>query len=278
MTENERKEMPFKYYGSDTFKIKLADLEKFHEAYVAERKKNGMGMVIELKAVRIEKHKELRKTISFVKDPMTSIHFGVPIGLHPDKNIKWQKIILGEYNSFNLKIPDEAFRWYIVRIHPEVNGSPFQSSEILWDIYDADIEAKKETAKALKVASAINKAVKMKKEEILPFHRYLSLALPPDPTPKKIKADLLIYAQNNSADFLEKFDSNDRKMWELYHSAKNLGIISYDIEKGFTYKGTFLGNSNLEVIRFFEEQSVITTAINSAVKKTDYDQETFINE
>lgn len=276
VTRKERLNMPFVEYG-DKVKVRVVDFDKVIAAIIADRDKKGLSMIIELKAIKIDKHKELADTISWSKDHTTAIYYGIPFGFHIDGNVKWRKILLQEFNSFNLRNPDEAKQWIVIRMHPHIKGSPFQAADPIFEIFDADVEASKTSNRAMLVSNAINKAYKMKKNEILNFHRYLNLPSPFEITPSRIKSDIVTFAMENPEEFMARYDAENRKIYEVFSSAKALGIISYDLEKGFIYKGTFLGFTDFEVIRFLEEDTITLNGLHTRVKELDTEQEKFAN-
>jgi hypothetical protein len=274
ITEEQRLNMPFLEYG-DNIKVRVVDFEKFTKTLIEERKTKGMSMVIELKAIKIDKHKELSDTISWSKDSMTSIYYGIPFGLHPDGNVKWRKILLQEFNTFNLTRPDEAKQWIVLMMHPHVKGTPFEGADPVFYVYDADVEASLTTKKAMMTSEAINKAYKMKKADTLSFHRYLGINAPLEITPSRIKNDIVSFAMENPEEFMSKYDDPNRNIQELFNSARALGAITYDLDKGFIFKGTFLGFTDIEVIRFLNEDTITLNAINSRVDELDSDKEKF---
>lgn len=274
ITKEQRLEMPYIIYG-ENIKVKVVDFEAYSKILIAERERKGMSMVIELRALRVDKHKELKDTISWSKDPTTAIYYGIPFGLHPDGNVKWRKILLQEFNSFDLRRPDEAQQWIVCMMHSHIKGTPFESSDPLFYIYDADVEAGMESRKALVRSSAINKAYKIKKEEMLNFHRYLGINTPQEITPQRIKGDIIVFADQNPEEFLRKMEDPNRKLQELFNAGQALGAITHDLDKGFVFRGTFLGFTDLEVIRFLQEDTITLNAINSRVNELDNDKMKF---
>lgn len=274
ITFQERENMHFVEYG-ENIKVRVCDFEWFRKKIIEERKEKGMAMTIELKAIKIDKNKELSDTISWSKDHATAIYYGIPFGLHPDGNVKWRKILLQEFNSFNLNNPDEAKQWITLMMHPHVLGSPFQRTDPLFYVYDEDVEAAKNASKAMTVSNAIQKAFKMKKEDILGFHRYLALPLPAEVNQKRIKNDLTKFAMENPEEFMSKYDDPNRKLGEIFGTGKALGVIIYDADKGFTYKATFLGHTDIECLRFLEEDTITLSSLKNRIDEVDTDHKNF---
>jgi len=274
VTKKERDEMPYIVYGKDV-KVKVVDFDKVSQAILKSRKDAGMSNVVELNAIKIYKNKELSDTISWSKDHSTGIYYGIPIGFHVDGNVKWRKILLQEYNTFNLKNPDEMQKWIVCRMHPHVKGSPFESADPKFYVYDADEEASMKFSKATLVSKSINAAQKMATKRILNFHRFLDLPTPEEVSPKRIRNEIVAFAMENPEEFNNKFNSPGREYYEIYSAAKHLGVIIYSPENGFSFKGTFLGHTDIEVIRFLEEDTVTLTAVKNRVTELDNEQAQF---
>lgn len=277
VSKKERQDVPQMEYGKDN-KIQVVNMQKAIEKLIKDRESKKQSMVIELNAIKIDKHKELRDTISWAKDLRNGVYYGIPFGVHPDGNIKWRKIPLTERNSFNLRIRDEAAQWIVIRMHPHVKGSPYQDSDPLFQVYDPDIEARKEMEIAMQVKKAIDRAQRMKNSDTLNFYRFTALPMPIDVTPRVIRSELLKLAMSNAKEFNDKYDNPARRLFELFRSAQSLGLVNYELEKGFSYKGQFLGFTDIEVIRFMGEDTIIATAMAQDVKSRDTDQERFTGE
>ena len=274
LTEEQRENMPFKEYG-ENIKVKVVDFDECVKMLVKERKDKGMSMIIELKAIRIDKHKELSDTISWTKDPLTAIYYGMPFGLHQDGNVKWRKVLLKEFNSFDLRRPDEAKQWVVCMMHSHVKGTPLANADPVFYIYDADVEASATSQKAMTMKSAIDKAHKMPKDKTLNFHRFLAIPAPTEITPQRIKNDIMAFAMENPEEFMNKYDDPNRAIQELFNAAKSLGAITYDLDKGFVFRGTFLGFTDLETIRFLKEDTTTLNGINSRVDELDSEKHKF---
>jgi hypothetical protein len=276
ITIEERLAMPTVEYG-ENIKVNVVDFKPYVKQLIDKRKEKGMAMVVEIKAIKIDKNKELSDTVSWSKDHKTGIYYGIPFGLHQDGNVKWRKILLQEYNSFNLMNPDEAKQLVCLLMHPHIEGSPFQRADPIFFVYDADVEASKDANKAMVISNAIQKAFKMKKTEILSFHRYLALPLPPDVTPKRVKNDITKFAMDSPEEFMAKYDNPGRVLAELFHSGKALGAIIFNAETGFTYRGTFLGHTDIECLRFLEEDTITLSSLRERITELDVDQKEFVN-
>lgn len=269
ITLKERKEMPFVLLG-DQIKYKVVDMEKAVQLLRENRKKKGLTDLIELKVIKADKYKELQKGPTWVKDHMTGIYYGIPYGMYPDGNIKFQRVLLSDYNTFNLANEAEAKFWIVMRMHPAVSGSPFER-EAIFEVIDPELEAKKTINRANLIGSCINRATRMKKEDLLRFARYSGLPIPPEPTVRIIRSMITGLAFENPERFQELYDSPIRGVAEAFHSGKQLGIIVENAETGYSYEGIALGMTDAEGFRFLETDTVTLSRIQRAVAASEVD-------
>ena len=269
ITIDERRKMPFTMMG-DQIKYKVIDMEKAIELLRESRKKKGLTDIIELKTIRPDKYKELQRGPTWVKDHLTGIYYGIPYGMYPDGNIKFQRILLSDFNSFNLASESEAKFWIVMRMHPTVNGSPFERDPI-FEVVDPEIEAKKTLNRASLIQNCLNRASRMKKEDLLRFSRYAGLPIPPDPTTRIIRSMITNLAFESPERFSELYDSPLRAISEAFHSGKQLGIIDESPDKGYSYEGIGLGMTDAEAIRFLEQDTVTLSRIQRSVVNSEID-------
>lgn len=269
ITLKERKEMPFIMLG-DQIKYKVVDMDKAVALLREGRKKKGLTDQIELKVIKADRFKELQRGPTWVKDHVTGIYYGIPYGIYPDGNIKFQRILLGDYNSFNLANEAEAKFWIVMRMHPTVSGSPFER-EAIFEVTDPELEAKKTISRATMIGNCISRATRMKKEDLLRFARYAGLPIPADPTVRIIRSMITGLAFENPERFQELYDSPIRGVAEAYHSGKQLGIIVEHPERGFSYEGIGLGLTDAEAFRFLEQDTVTLSRIQRSVAASEID-------
>jgi len=269
ITVQERKTMPFDMIG-EQIKYKVVNMAKAVDLLRESRRKKGLTDTIELKIIRPDKYKESLRGPTWVKDHATGIYYGIPYGMYPDGNIKFQRILLSDFNSFDLANDSEAKFWIVMRMHPSVVGSPFER-EAIFEVVDPEIEAKKTIGKATLINSCINRAIRMKKDDLLRFARYAGLPIPSDPSVRIIRSMITSLAFESPERFFELYDSPLRGISEAYHSGKQLGIIVEDPKNGFSYEGIGLGITDAEVIRFLEGDTVTLSRIQRSVAASEID-------
>ncbi len=264
----ERRSMPYIEYGE--FKTKIIDMNKAVENLQRYRLENNMSMVIEVKAIRIDKHKELQRQITFTKDPVTGILYGIPIGMHVDGNIKWRKITLLERNTFDLNNMYEAQAWLVVRMHHTLDGSPFAIDDPLFEVYDQDVEADRESERAGLVGRALQMVENLSKEEVTPLARYMGIEVVEGMTPKVLRGQLYKRAMHSPQEFINMFKDPNRPIMEAVRMAMAFKIIKED-EMGLVFNGQNLGMTDVEVVANLKDNNVALTALTRRIKEIEPD-------
>ncbi len=264
ITEQERVSMPFK--ESKTLGLKIIDIDKAVKLMLEQRKKMGLSNQIEIRAMRIDKHKELSKNLAFSKDPKTGIFYGISIGEFLDGNVRWRRIPLSETNPFDLDKLDDAKVWCILRMHPMIENSPLNIEDPTFRLVDPELDARAEIDLAKKVGEAILIAADIPEEELLSFARFLAIQIPLVPTPKQLRAVITNKAMTNAVEFLSHYNDPNRKIYEAIRSALAIGIISDNMEKGLSFEGLHLGFNEIEAIRFLEADTVVLQRINKEIR------------
>lgn len=268
MSMEERINCPFKMFGSK-IQIKLADLDELGKLVMAKRKEEGLSSRINLIPARTKKYHEPIFKPSFVKDPITGIYYGVVIGEHPDGNPKWMKIPLDEGFELDLAKEQELRWWCVLRMHPEVDVSPFAADEPRYIVLDTEVEAAKDIAKATLLSSVLAKAKTMENAKIRNFARWCDISLRGDESSNVIRAKVINFSISNPDLFQQKFEDSNRKVGEVFKSAEMVGIIKHDHEKGYQYKNVFLGLTTFECVEFLNKETDILTSMNAEVKRMD---------
>lgn len=274
VTKEWRQNAPYKMVGQ----FKVADLDKIADEIVADRRKKGQSMFINFAALKADKFKELHNMLRFCADPETGILYGMQNGLMPDGNIRWRAVIMEEMHSLNLNFKNDQLEYAFIRMHPKVVGSPFQVGDPVYRIIDEDKIAAVKGLKFRTMEQALRIANKMKKEEMLPFGRYLGIGYQVDASANIIRTTLLEYAANDPIDFMEKYNNSQRKLLELFRNAIVVGIIKHDYDKGYKYKAQALGFGEAEVIAKMINDATLCQSIQGEVIKQDQTMKNLVKE
>lgn len=276
ITLDERLKMPFKIMGSQN--LKVIDLDKATVEMMQKRLKEDLPNIVEVKAIRIDRYKELMKGLTYSRDPKTGIFYGLPAGTFPDGNIKWNRIILTEHNTFNLENDTEQKMWCVLRMHPTIKGSPLQLEDPIFEMVDPEIESRKRLRSANVMLEAMTLAKEIAPENLLRFARYLGIQVPAVPTVSQLQSLIMLFAQNSPFDFMNYYHDKNRGIIELFKMGTAIGVIRNEIDRGFVFEGIYLGLTEPEVVRFLEQDTVLLARIQKDVKAKDHESDLLTTE
>ena len=100
--------------------------------------------VIDIQAIRITNRHENRKSFSITRDHQTGIVYGIPVGVDKKTGeLKFKRIILYNSLQLNLKNPEDAKLWTVIRYSEFLEGSPNSRGKAEYKVFDREIEAEK---------------------------------------------------------------------------------------------------------------------------------------
>ena len=268
MTLEERINVPFKTVG-EKFQIKMADLDALSVTIREQRKKDGLGNIIMILPSRVNKFTENNYLPTYVRDPVNSVFYGIIVGWHPDGNPKWLKIPMKEFLELDISRDHDCQMWAVLRMHPELDISPLHVSEPKFIVHDPEVEAAKQISKATLISNVLAKARTMKAEDIRYFARWCDIPLNGSESLTVIRAKLTEVAIEKPDFFQEKLNDKDRNVGQIYKSAKMVGIVKHDMEKGYFYKDIYLGLTDYEAIEFLNRENNVVSSMKEQVMKLD---------
>lgn len=268
VTIKERQDVPFTLMG-EQIKVKIADLDAIIIQIREQRKADGLSNVITILPSRERKYVEPNYMPTYVRDPINSVFYGIVIGWHPDGNPKWSKIPLREFLELDLSRDHDCKIWAVLRMHPEVNISPLRVEDPKYIVMDPEVEASKDLSRATLIGNVLAKCKTMKKEDIKYFARWLDIPLNGTESSSVIRAKLTKVALNNPEFFQEKLNDQNRNVGEIFKSAKMVGVIKHDAEKGYKYNDIWLGLTDFECLEFLGRENTVVTSMKVAVENID---------
>lgn len=186
---------------------------------------------------------------------MQDIWFGIAIGTNPDNTPKFRLLTISNQRIFNLETYQDALEWHMVRHWEEVKGSPNQNSNPRFEVYDEEVRAEEDFQKGISVGTAMDYVKEICKDEhkLRSFARLFGIdTLNNSPTVVKgllatqavKRPDRIIKAMENQA---------QTEILQVFHKAKQLGLITFNMQRGFMFKDSFpLGTT--------EEAAIVTLA------------------
>ena len=257
-------------YGTKV-KLRVIDLDKAIIKIKEERARFSLTPYVEIKPVSPDMHKVPSRTGTFQKDPITGIYYGIAIGQDEFGNIKWQKIQIGDSLSLNLDNNDDAKVWAVIRFNPDIKGSPFQTQNPYYEVYDPVDIARTEMGEVKNMQKAFARVdmILDKPVEMVLFARYLGKEIRDNATIDIVYNTLLRQARNYPIDFNKKWENKNRSYGERFASARVLQVITQDIDKGYVFKNIPLGQTEDEAIRFLSKDATIMSSINNEISEKD---------
>ena len=252
-------------------KYRVIDLDKAVKKIRAERAKFALSPYIEIKPISPDLHKVPSRTGTFEKDPLTGVMYGIPIDQDDYGNMRWQKIQIGDNMSLNLDNDMEAKMWAVLRFNPNIKGSPFAVQNPYYEIYDPIVIARAEMGEVEQMKKAFERVtlIEEKPVDMVHFARFLGEEIRENASLDIVSSILLKFARNYPLEFNKKWDSKIRAFGERFATARFLGIIIQDVDKGYVYQNIPLGLSEDEAIRFLSKDHNVMSSINSVIEEQD---------
>lgn len=252
-------------------KYRVIDLDKVIKEIREQRARYSLSPYVEIKPISPDMHKTPSRTGTFQKDPITGIYYGIAISQDDFGNMKWQKIQIGDSLSLNLDLDDDAKVWAVIRFNPDIAGSPFQKQSPYYEVYDPIETARAEMGeiKQMQKAFARVELIKDKPIEMVLFARYLGEEIRDNAAYDIVFNTLLKVAKNHPIDFNKKWSDKNRSYGERFATARVLGIITQDIDKGYVFRNIPLGQTEEEAIRFLSKDASILNSISNSIIEED---------
>lgn len=202
---------------------------------------------IELKAFRVEKNFnkeddrpdiETKTSFKCVKDRITGLWFGEPIGVDPqDKQIRWKKYPLRMVNTLKMEVLSQRHEWAMISRSSIVEGSPNQSQRPLYKVIDSESENINfmQTIAIRDSAATIIKG--MSGNQLIDFAPSIGFH-PGAYSPDALRTEFFRYIEKNSKKFMEIWNNPAREVLVQFKKAFQLGVV---IRKTDPSTGQFLG-------------------------------------
>jgi hypothetical protein len=249
-------------------RTKVIDVGLLAEDYVEERRKKGESMVIHVTPLIPRNNRSTNKGITFVKDAINNVVYGIMVDLDRFKNIIWARIEMEDGITINLDNIEDAKRWMVIRMHPSVEGSPFEN-EPLYKVEDPTLEAKKTQQKVSTVKQLFDKIDAMNGKEIVDALRYLGETVNDSLTLEVAKSNLYNLAINNPSNTAERLANKQRGIEAKILAAVDCGVIKEFPEKGYVYNEINLGINMREAVNFIEKDKNVLSGILTQVEEED---------
>lgn len=249
----------------------VLDIDKAVERITKQRASNSMSPWVEIQPISEDMHKVPNRVATFQKDPITGVYYGIALDQDDFGNIRWQKLQLHDNISLNLDKRDDVKIWAVLRFHPDIQGSPWQVQNPYYKIFDPIDEAREEGKEIELMKKAFDRVdiLMDNPKNMVFFARYLGEELMENSNFELVRGSLLRWAKKSPSEFNRKWENRLRSFGEHFESAKALGIITNDADRGFMFRNIALGINPEEAIRTLSQDSNIMNSINNDLAEQD---------
>jgi hypothetical protein len=252
-------------------KYKIMDLDKVVARMKDQREARNLTDFVTVLPLSPDMYKAPNRSMTFQKDPLTGVLYGLAIKQDQFGNIQWQKIQLSDSLPLDLTKSNDAKLWAVLRFSSDIEGSPFEGDRAYYKVFDPVEVAKEERSEVEMMKECFDRITSFQDnpKEMVLFTRFLGEDVNETSNYDVVMGQLLKKAKNYPAVFKKRWESKARSYGEKFFSAKALGIISTDADHGFTYNNIPLGVSEEDVIRFLAKDRNILNAINNELDEKD---------
>jgi len=255
--------------GKDGLGPRIINFDKEIKKLREGRTKN---MLITFIPIREDIHKVNMAGYTFVKDAQYDVYYGIPISVYPDGNIKWRRIYIEEKYTFNLENDNDCKEYLVMRMHPDVEGSPFQAASPKYRIFDPELEAIKITKKANNTRLAFGIIDELSGKNLVYFCRNLGIIQDADTgvSVDVLKSKLNQYAIENPDTFVLRYEQESRNMREIITSGLLLGFIVNKGADGFMYNGRLIGLNEESIVSYLKSNPELYIQLAREIEENDF--------
>jgi hypothetical protein len=247
------------------------DLDKVVARMKEQREARNLTDFVQILPISPDLYKMPNRTMTFQKDPITGVMYGLAISQDTFGNIRWQKIQLSDTLPLDLTKSNDAKLWAVLRFSSDIEGSPFEAERAYYKVFDPVESAKEERSEIDLMKECFDRITSFQDnaKEMVLFTRFLGDDVNETSNYDIIMGQLLKKARNYPAIFKKRWESKARSFGEKFFSGKALGIITSDADRGYAYNNISLGITEEEAIRFLAKDRNVLSAINSELEEKD---------
>lgn len=257
----------------EKYKFTVIDADKVGSRLVKERVANGESLHININPVgKVNNDRRVpHRGLTYQKDPITGVYYGLFIGLDRYDAPMWQKINMEEYLPLNLENDTDKKIWAVIRFHPLIKGSPFQADLPMYEILDPDEQSRKDLFRVELMKEAFNLVDKISENprELVQFLRYMGEDVDNSNSLRITTSLASKIAMNSPEKIIASWKDKDRAIKQSIANAIKLGIIEEVPSKGFVFNNIPIGQEVSEVVYNLKNDMNLVTAIGRATNKAD---------
>lgn len=225
--------------------------------------------VIQIESLKRTNFKQPDLSCCAIFDHTLKIWFGVPQGHQANGDILWKRFYLSDFKEYNLKNEDEAIEWAIVSRQNFIQGSPYQRGRILYKKLDIEAEAEDFIKMTTMIEKSVGVARLMKLKEWINCARFFGRT-PENMSAIKLQSEVYGIAKDQPIEFMAYWDNANRQVVDLFGAANSLGLITYDLVKGWLFKKSLpLGRTKEAAINYIINDGAFSNSLLAEVKQKD---------
>jgi len=257
--------------GGKVVNYSVIDVTKIAKRIIELVKKDLYPRYIQIIPLFKNEYKEPSRYYAYQKDPSTGVLYGLYIGEDNYSNPKWQKVMLSEVKSYDLMTLNDCKEWVACRTIPEIDGTPFAVAVPFYKVENELSQAKETINKVDKIRQAwdIVDELKITGREMIMFARYLGINFQKDVNKSVVLGKLYNFATDSPMEMIRAYTDNDKKLKELFETAKSLGIVQFDVERGYIFNNFPMGKDIPEAIKIIKTDQVLFTKMSNDVLRHD---------
>lgn len=225
---------------------------------------------IQIQAVsKKNKRKGNKMQYKMVTDKLSGIKIGIFTGIdRRTGELQWLPINVYDGAVFNREIRDEAQKAFVVLNGSIIEGSPNQSENgklVVFRVYDEVKAAEKTLIKIVAGQKAVTIAKGLSGNTLVDMARNLGISTR-HTNFTIILAEVCKAANDNPEEFLRIWENPHRESITIFKKGLEQGLITFDINNGYSYGGVPLGMTEAAICEYFEKNPHIRAAIESRAK------------
>lgn len=251
--------------------FKIVDIAKAAEYTRTRIEHRGESNIKELVPIHPHKYKTPNYGFTVAKDK----EFGVLYGLYTKDDDKgnplYQRIGISDGKTLNLDQESDLRIWTVLRMWSKIEGSPYESIEPAFRLYDEVSEATQELYFIEQMNKAMTRANEIIEDpgKIVNFLRHCGENLSLAANMKIIKAKLMTKARMYPIEFNKNWADDNRVYSELFESGLNSTVIEHHLDSGYKYGDIGLGLSKEEAMLYMKEHEDVFSSIKYRVEEAD---------
>jgi hypothetical protein len=225
--------------------------------------------IIELVPMKRTNRHQNTLRMSAVLDTTGDFFYGIPAGFDRISNsIKWQPIVIFDYETLDLSVPDQRKKWIVIKNGYSIEKSPNLQGKPKYKVYNKEEEAQKFMLQRAPKRRAIEVAEGLIGRELIAMGRAHGFQVE-TMSETQLAAKIIQSAEENHVRFLEFWNNPSRVQVAILHNGIATGVLHVDPINGYMYGGLQLGISEAFAVDYLTKDPHMCQVIDQESKKKE---------